>query len=103
MASPLAGLHEKAQEAPLQWTPLLAMLVRNHSHHLPHSAYTSWLQAASLDSFEDGTEPALLLWKLRFLQELALAWPAAVTAVDPDQGGGCMAAAHAEAAWKVLH
>ncbi|KAL0026395.1 hypothetical protein WJX79_005738 [Trebouxia sp. C0005] len=63
--SRLARLHDRYAEAPLQWAPLLIVLLQNPSHHLPHSAYTNWLQAASQDTFEDGAEPASMSpsWK----------------------------------------
>ena len=101
--SPLARLHDRAVEAPLQWGPVLVTLIQNASHHLPHSAYTKWLQAASKDTFEDGAEPGTLLWKLRLLHQLVVAWPAALTAVEVDQNTTSIDVAQLEAAWKVLH
>lgn len=101
--SRLARLHDRYAEAPLQWAPLLIVLLQNPSHHLPHSAYTNWLQAASQDTFEDGAEPGILLWKLRLLHQLALAWPAALTAVEVDQNTTSIDVAQLESAWKVLH
>lgn len=84
VAPPLQRLHEQAMQAPLQYAPVLAMLIRNHQHHIPHSAYTGWLQAVHKHSFEDGSEPAGTLWQLRYLHELALAWPAALAAPEAD-------------------
>ncbi len=77
------------------------MLLRNHAHQLPHSAHVAWLQAASKHKFEDSAEPAALLWKLRFLQELAVAWPAALTSVEADQSTTDVNLGHLEASWKV--
>ena len=102
-ASRLARLHDRVVEAPLQWAPVLIVLIQNPSHHLPHPAYTNWLQAASKDTFEDGAEPGILLWKLRLLHQLAVAWPAALTAVEVDQNTTSIDVAQLESAWKVLH
>jgi len=102
-ASRLAGLHDRVVEAPLQWAPVLIMLIQNASHHLPHPAYTNWLQAASKDTFEDGAEPGILLWRLRLLHQLAVAWPAALTASEVDQNTTSIDVAQLESAWKVLH
>ena len=33
VTSPLERLHEQATESPLQWAPVLAMLIHNHRHH----------------------------------------------------------------------
>ena len=102
-ASRLARLYDRVVEAPLQWAPVLIMLIQNASHHLPHSAYTTWLQAASKDTFEDGAEPGILLWKLRLLHQLAVSCPAALTAVEADQNATSIDVAQLESAWKVLH
>ena len=79
---PFERLHEQAIESPLQWAPVLALLIHNHRNHIPHTAYTGWLQALQTCSFEDASEPAATLWLLRYLNELAVAWPAALSASE---------------------
>ena len=79
---PFERLHEQATEAPLQWAPVLAMLIQNHGYHIPHSVYRHWLQALHSYNFEDAPEPAATLWLLRNVHELAVAWPAALTAAQ---------------------
>lgn len=101
MAAPLVHLHDQAIEAPLQWAPVLAMLIRNHARDLHPSDYMSWLQAASKHSLEDGHEPASVLWKLRYLHELALAWPAALTLPETDTDTNGVDLSQVEGCWKV--
>lgn len=100
---PLERLQEQATEAPLQWAPVLAMLLHNHRHNIPHSAYTAWLLAMSTYSFEDAPEPAATLWLLRYMYELAAAWPAALTAAEegPDAAGTDISTSQLESRWKV--
>lgn len=100
---PFERLHEQATEAPLQWAPVLAMLICNHCHHIPHTAYTGWLQALHTCSFEDAVEPAATLWLLRYLHELAVAWPAALTAAEegPDASAADISTSQLEGHWKV--
>lgn len=89
-------------ELPLQWAPVLVMLVHNHRHHIPQSAYTDWLQAVHSHSFEGDPEPAATFWLLRYLHELALAWPAALTAAEDDShAAGDVSIAQLEGCWKV--
>ena len=100
---PFERLHEQATESPLQWAPVLAMLVHNHRHHIPYTAYTGWLQALHTYSFEDVSEPAATLWLLRYLNELAVAWPAALTAAEigPDAAVADISTRQLESHWKV--
>ena len=89
-------------ESPLQWAPVLAMLIHNHRHHISHMIYTDWLQAVHSHSLQDESEPAAILWLLRYLHELALAWPAALTAAEDDSdAAGGISIAQLEACWKV--
>ncbi|KAL3142819.1 hypothetical protein ABBQ38_003115 [Trebouxia sp. C0009 RCD-2024] len=102
---PFVRLHEQATEAPLQWAPVLAMLIHNHCHHIPHSAYTHWLQALHSHRFEDAPEPAATLWLLRYVHELAVAWPAALTAAEDSfdaASGDDTSTRLLESHWKVL-
>lgn len=100
---PFERLHEQATQAPLQWAPVLAMLICNHCHHIPYTAYTGWLQALHTCTFEDAVEPAATLWLLRYLHELALAWPAALTAAEeaPDATAADISTSQLERHWKV--
>lgn len=96
-------LHEQAIEAPLQWAPVPAMLICNHCHHIPHTAYTGWLQALQTCTFEDAVEPGVTLWLLRYLHELAVAWPAGLTAAEegPDATAADISTGQLERHWKV--
>lgn len=100
---PFERLHEQATESPMQWAPVLAMLVHNHRYHIPYTAYTGWLQALHTYSFEDVSEPAATLWLLRYLNELAVAWPAALTAAEigPDAAVADISTRQLESHWKV--
>ena len=101
--TPFERLHEQATESPLQWAPVLAMLVHNHRNHIPYTAYTCWLQALHTYRFEDVSEPAATLWLLRYLNELAVAWPAALTAeeIGPDAAVADISTRQLESQWKV--
>ena len=100
---PFERLHEQASESPLQWAPVLAMLIHNHRHHIPYTAYAGWLQALHTCSFEDASEPAATPWLLRYLNELAVAWPAALTAAEegPDAALADISVRQLESQWKV--
>lgn len=100
---PLVCLHEQATDAPVQWAPVLSMLIHNHCHHIPHSAFTHWLQALHSHRFEDAPEPAATLWLLRYVYQLALAWPAALTAAEDssDAAGDDTSIRLLESHWKV--
>ena len=100
---PFEHLHEQATESPLQWAPVLACLIHNHRHHIPYSAYTGWLQGLHTCSFEDVSEPAATLWLLRYLTELAVAWPAALIVAEegPDTAVADISTRQLESHWKV--
>ncbi|KAL3152001.1 hypothetical protein ABBQ32_001121 [Trebouxia sp. C0010 RCD-2024] len=101
---PLVCLHEQATDAPVQWAPVLSMLIHNHCHHIPHSAFTHWLQALHSHRFEDAPEPAATLWLLRYVYQLALAWPAALTAAEDssDAAGDDTSIRLLESHWKAV-
>lgn len=103
MTPPFERQQEQATEAPLQWAPVLAMLIHNHCYHIPHSAYRHWLQALHSHRFEDASEPAATMWLLRCLHELAVAWPAALTAAEDssDAAGADTSTSLLESQWKV--
>ncbi|KAK9825683.1 hypothetical protein WJX81_003257 [Elliptochloris bilobata] len=99
VATPAAALQEQALAAPAAWAPLAALLVRDHARRIPDATYAAWLQALAPALAAPGSPlaPAApgdanaeadAMWALRYIAQLAAAWPAGLLQDSATQRGG---------------